>query len=349
MTQKIAFFDAKPYDIESFNNVNANFGFDITFFEARLNSRTASLSGSFDGVCAFVNDTIDSSVIDKLFQHKVQIIGLRCAGYNNIDFTAAYEKIHVVRVPAYSPYAVAEHAIALIMALNRKIYKAYPRTRDGNFSINGLMGFDMYGKTAAVIGTGKIGRCLIAILKGFGISVLAYDPYPDEEYAREQGFRYTTLKEIYQLSDIISLHCPLTPESEYMINAESIQQMKPGVMIINTGRGKLINTHDLIDALKSGNIGSAGLDVYEEENEYFFEDRSLEMITDDMLARLLVFPNVVLTSHQGFFTREALHNIALTTLNNFKEFFEGGYLKNEICYKCQGVCVKNENKRCFVL
>lgn len=347
MSKKIAFFDAKPYDIESFNKVNEDYGFDITFFEARLNARTASLGSNFDGVCAFVNDIIDSDVIEKLFQHKVQIIGLRCAGYNNVDFTAAYEKIHVVRVPAYSPYAVAEHAIALIMALNRKIYKAYPRTRDGNFSINGLLGFDMYGKTAAVIGTGKIGRCMAAILKGFGMTVLAYDPYPDEDYARAQGIRYTTLEEIYRESDIISLHCPLTPENEYMINEKSIQQMKTGVMIINTGRGKLINTHDLIDALKSGKIGSAGLDVYEEENEYFFEDRSLEMITDDMLARLLVFPNVVLTSHQAFFTREALHNIAATTLDNFKEFFEGGYLKNEICYRCQGVCVKKESKRCF--
>jgi D-lactate dehydrogenase len=344
--KKIAFFDAKPYDIQSFTEVNRDFGFDITFFETKLNARTASLGGSFDGVCAFVNDTIDENVITSLSHQSVQVIGLRCAGYNNVDFRAAYEKIHVVRVPAYSPYAVAEHAVALMMSLNRKTYKAYPRTRDGNFSINGLLGFDMHGKTAGVIGTGQIGRCLIAILKGFGISVLAYDPFPDEAYARESGIQYAPLERIYQESDIISLHCPLTPETEYMINSESIQQMKTGVMIINTGRGKLINTQDLIDSLKSGKIGSAGLDVYEEENEYFFEDRSLEMITDDMLARLLVFPNVLMTSHQAFFTREALQNIAMTTLDNFKEYFEGGYLKNEICYKCDKVCIKKEKRRC---
>jgi len=345
-TKKIAFFDAKPYDIRSFTAVNGSFGFEITFFEAKLNSRTALLGENFDGVCAFVNDTIDSDVIDKLSRHGVQIIALRCAGYNNVDFHAAYEKINVVRVPAYSPYAVAEHAVALMMSLNRKTYKAYPRTRDGNFSINGLLGFDMHGKTAAVIGTGKIGRCLISILQGFGMTVLAFDPYPDEVYAAEAGIQYTSLDRIYAESDIISLHCPLTPESEYMINAETIQQMKTGVMIINTGRGKLIDTQALIDALKSGKIGSAGLDVYEEESEYFFEDKSLEMITDDMLARLLVFPNVLMTSHQAFFTREALHNIALTTLDNLKEFFEGGYLKNEICYKCDKECVKTEKKRC---
>jgi D-lactate dehydrogenase len=209
------------------------------------------------------------------------------------------------------------------------------------------MGFDMHGKTAGVIGTGKIGKCLISILQGFGISVLAFDPYPDEEYAKSSGFKYASLEQIYSEADIISLHCPLTEQTEYMIDKDSIRQMKTGVMIINTGRGKLINTQALIDALKSGKVGAAGLDVYEEENEYFFEDRSLEMITDDTLARLLVFPNVLLTAHQAFFTREALRNIAATTLNNFKDFFDGGYLKNEICYKCDKVCVKKQNKRCF--
>lgn len=346
MKKKIAFFDAKPYDIESFTEVNKDFGFDITFFEAKLNHRTASLGGNFDGVCAFVNDTIDKSVINTLAKHSVKVIGLRCAGYNNVDFHSAYEKISVVRVPAYSPYAVAEHAVALMMSLNRKTYKAYPRTRDGNFSINGLLGFDMHGKTAGIVGTGQIGKCLISIMKGFGMTVLAYDPYPDAKYAEAQGIRYATLEELYRESDIISLHCPLNAETEYMINTKSIQQMKTGVMIINTGRGKLINTHDLIDSLKSGKIGSAGLDVYEEESEYFFEDRSMEMITDDMLARLLVFPNVLMTSHQAFFTREAIQNIALTTLENFKEFFEGGYLKNEICYQCDKTCVKKDEKRC---
>ena len=347
MSKKIAFFDSKPYDVDVFTESNKGFDFDITFFEAKLNSKTASLAINFDGVCAFVNDSIDADVLEKLKNNGVQIIGLRCAGYNNVDFQSAYEKIHVVRVPAYSPYAVAEHAVALMMSLNRKTYKAYMRTRDGNFALNGLLGFDMHGKTAGVIGTGKIGRCLISILKGFGLSVLAYDPYPDDEYAKESGISYVSLEEIYKDSDIISLHCPLSHATEYMINKESISKMKSGVMIINTGRGKLINTQDLINALKTGKIGSAGLDVYEEENEYFFEDKSLEMITDDKLARLLFFPNVLMTSHQAFFTREALHNIASTTLNNFKEFFEGGYLQNEICYKCNKECLKKQKKRCF--
>lgn len=347
MNKKIAFFDTKPYDRKSFTDVNKDFGFDITYFDAHLNAQTAFLSGDFNGICAFVNDTIDSKVIESVVKHGVQIIGLRCAGYNNVDFKAAYDKIHVVRVPAYSPYAVAEHTAALMLSLNRKTYKAYHRTRDGNFSINGLLGFDMYSKTAGVVGTGKIGKCLISILKGFGMTVLAFDPYPDESYAKETGIQYVSLEEIYKQSDIISLHCPLTKETEHMIDTQAIKHMKNGVMIINTGRGKLIDTQALIDGLKSGKIGSAGLDVYEEESEYFFEDKSMELITDDMLARLLTFPNVLITSHQAFFTQEALHNIALATLNNFKEFFEGGYLKNEICYKCDKPCRKKQNKRCF--
>lgn len=347
MKKKIAFFDAKPYDKKSFSEVNKEFGFDITYFETHLNSQTASLSEDFDGVCAFVNDTIDSDVISILANYDIRIIGLRCAGYNNVDFKAAYNKIHVVRVPAYSPYAVAEHTVALMLSLNRKTHKAYHRTRDANFSINGLLGFDLHGKTAGIVGTGKIGKCVISILKGFGMNVLAYDPYPDDDYAKEAGIRYVSLDDLYAHSDIISLHCPLTQENRHMINAQAIEQMKTGVMLINTGRGKLVDTQGLIDGLKSGKIGYAGLDVYEEESEYFFEDKSLEPITDDMLARLLMFPNLFMTSHQGFFTQEALHNIALTTLNNFNEFFEGGYLKNEICYQCDKECGKEENKRCF--
>jgi len=226
MSKKIAFFDSKPYDVDVFTESNKGFDFDITFFEAKLNSKTASLAINFDGVCAFVNDSIDADVLEKLKNNGVQIIGLRCAGYNNVDFQSAYEKIHVVRVPAYSPYAVAEHAVALMMSLNRKTYKAYMRTRDGNFALNGLLGFDMHGKTAGVIGTGKIGRCLISILKGFGLSVLAYDPYPDDEYAKESGISYVSLEEIYKDSDIISLHCPLSHATEYMINKESISKMK---------------------------------------------------------------------------------------------------------------------------
>ena len=347
MNKKMALFDTKPYDKKSFIELNKDFGFDITYFEAHLNAHTAALSGNFDGVCAFVNDAIDRAVIDHLIEHSVQILGLRCAGYNNVDFKTAYNKIHVVRVPDYSPYAVAEHATALILSLNRKIHKAYSRTRDGNFSINGLLGFDMHGKTAGVIGTGKIGKRLISILKGFGMTILAFDPYPDEEYAKKTSIRYTSLDEIYKKSDIISLHCPLTKDTEHMIDAKAIDHMKNGVMIINTGRGKLIDTQALINGLKIGKIGSAGLDVYEEESDYFFEDKSTELITDDMLARLLTFPNVLITSHQAFFTREALHNIAHTTLSNFKEFFDGGYLKNEICYKCEKPCLKKQNKRCF--
>jgi D-lactate dehydrogenase len=347
MNEKIAFFDTKPYDMQFFNAVNESYHFDITYFEAKLNSRTAMLGGNFDGICVFVNDLVDNDVIAKLHQQSVKIIALRCAGYNNVDFNAAYQKIHVVRVPAYSPYAVAEHAAALMISLNRKIYKAYPRTRDGNFSLNGLLGFDMHGKTAAVIGTGKIGRCLISILKGYGMRVLAYDPYPDVAYAAAEQIEYVPLEDIYSESDIISLHCPLTPQTEYMINADSLSRMKDGVMLINTGRGKLINTQHLIEALKSGKVGSAGLDVYEEESNYFFEDKSMEMIMDDILARLLVFPNVLVTSHQAFFTREALENIAETTLANLREFFDDGYLKNEICYKCDRVCLKKQKKRCF--
>lgn len=347
MNKKIAFFDAKPYDKKSFLEINKAFGFDITYFETHLNAQTTVLGGNFDGVCAFVNDTIDRAVIEQLVAHGVKIIGLRCAGYNNVDFKAAYNKIRVMHVPSYSPYAVAEHAAALMLSLNRKIHKAYCRTRDGNFSINGLLGFDMHGKTAGVIGTGKIGRCLIAILKGFGMNVLAFDAYPDEAYAKGAGISYVSLEDIYSRSDIISLHCPLNKDTERMIDTKSLRKMKKGVMIINTSRGKLIDTRALIGGLKSGHIGAAGLDVYEEETEYFFEDKSAEPITDDTLARLMTFPNVLITSHQAFFTQEALQNIARTTLGNFKEFFDGGYLKNEICYKCEEPCLKKQNKRCF--
>jgi D-lactate dehydrogenase len=347
MTKKLAFYDSKPYDQKSFLEVNRKFGFELSFFEGHLTAKTAALSEGHDGVCAFVNDTIDQEAITQLCQHNIPILALRCAGYNNVDFKAAYNKLHVVRVPAYSPHAVAEHAAALILSLNRKTHKAYFRTRDGNFSINGLLGFNMHGKTAGVIGTGKIGRCLISILQGFGTKVLAYDPFPDENYARQTGIAYASLEEIYQQAEIISLHCPLTPETEYMIDAESIGRMKKGVVIINTSRGKLINTQALVNSLKSGQIGAAGLDVYEEESQYFFEDKSMEPITDDTLSRLLTFPNVLITSHQAFFTKEALQNIAQTTLENFQEFFAGGHLQNEICYKCDGPCIKKQGKRCF--
>lgn len=333
MNKRIAFFDTKPYDKKSFDEVNKDFGFDITYFEARLNAQTTALNENFDGVCVFVNDIIDDSVIDNLVEHGTQILALRCAGYNNVDLSKAYNNIHVVRVPAYSPHAVAEHAVALMLSLNRKTHKAYYRTHDGNFSINGLLGFDMHKKTVGIIGVGRIGKCLIDILKGFGMNILAFDPYPDKQYAEEAGIRYVSLQDIYKTADIISLHCPLTKDTECMINAESIAQMKRNIMIINTSRGKLIDTPALVKGLKSGAVSSAGLDVYEEESEYFFEDKSAEMIIDDILARLLTFPNVLVTSHQAFFTREALYKIAETTLNNFKKFFDTGEAENEICYK----------------
>ncbi|RKY37737.1 MAG: 2-hydroxyacid dehydrogenase [Candidatus Omnitrophota bacterium] len=346
--KKIAFFDTKPYDREFFDQLNCKYGFSIKYFKGHLNNDIAGLTQGYDVVCCFVNDIIDSKVIAVLKQNRIKLIALRCAGYNNIDLQTVYGSINVVRVPAYSPYAVAEHAVALMLSLNRKTHKAYCRTRDGNFAISGLLGFDMHGKTAGVIGTGKIGKCLISILKGFGMNVCAYDLSPDPAYAKAAGIAYVGLAQLYKSVDIISLHCPLTPETNYMINEESISLMKNGVMIVNTGRGKLIKTQALIDGLKSGKIGSAGLDVYEEESEYFFEDYSSSLIKDDLLARLLIFPNVLVTSHQGFFTREALSNIADTTLSNIREFFDGGYLQNEICYRCgTGECMKKAKKRCF--
>ncbi len=346
---KIAFFDTKPYDRLSFDQINKEFGFDITYLDTHLNADTVKLTQGFDAVCVFVNDTINKPVIDHLVDHGVRIVALRCAGYNNVDFNSAFDRLHVVRVPAYSPYAVAEHAAALILSMNRKTHKAYYRTREGNFSINGLLGFDMHGKTAGIIGTGKIGRCLVNILQGFGMNVLVYDPFPDQAYAQDQGISYVDLSVLYSRSDVISLHCPLNPETRYMINSETISTLKDGVMIINTGRGQLIDTKALIQGLKSGKIGAAGLDVYEEESEYFFEDWSLELIKDDVLARLLTFPNVLVTSHQGFFTTEALNNIAHTTLTNLNEFFENGSLTNEICYRCQESCPKDKahGKPCF--
>lgn len=344
---KILFYDAKPYDQKIFDQVNQTYGFEMHYFNGHLNRETAFLSKDNDVVCAFVNDTIDAPTINVLTDNGIKLIALRSAGYNNVDLKAAFGNIHIVRVPAYSPYAVAEHAMALIMALNRKTHRAYFRTRDGNFSINGLMGFDMYQKTIGILGTGKIGKCLVDIALGFGMRVLAYDYSPDDSYAKEKGIQYVSLDQLYAESDIISLHCPLTTETCHLINEQSIEKMKKGVMIINTGRGKLIKTEALIEGLKKGLVGSAGLDVYEEENEYFFEDFSDSMITDDVLARLMTFPNVLITSHQGFFTQEALNNIATTTFENILEYYQGGFLKNEICYKCDQTCRKKENKRCF--
>ena len=343
---RIAFYDTKPYDKVWFDKINEKYGYKIKYFEDKLNADTAILAKGYDIVCAFVNDTIDEQTIDILYENGTRLLAMRCAGYNNVDFKAAYGKMYIVRVPGYSPYAVAEHAAALLLGVNRKTFRAYNRTREGNFSINGLQGFDLYGKTVGVIGTGKIGRVFIDICKGFGMRVLAYDPFPREM----DGVKNVTLDELYKESDIISLHCPLTAETRHMINADAIERMKQGVYIINTSRGGLINTPDLVEGLKDRHIGGAGLDVYEEESAYFFEDLSSDVMTDDTLARLLTFPNVLVTSHQGFFTQEALRAIAETTLANVKAYEDGQPLENEICYQCEQDrkgCRKKKKGRCF--
>ncbi len=345
---RIAFFDTKPYDREFFNRINEQYGYDIHYFTPHLTPDTVSLAAGYEVACVFVNDIVTPEMIDELYNNGTRQLALRSAGYNNVNLQHAFGKIHVTRVPAYSPYAVAEHAVTLMLSLNRKIHKAYIRTRESNFTLNGLLGFDMHGKTAGVIGTGKIGKVAIEILRGFGMKVLAYDVYPDKEFAQKHQVEYTDLDQIYRQSDVITLHCPLTPENVYMINSRSIAKMKDGVMIINTGRGKLINTQDLIEGLKSKKIGSAGLDVYEEEGDYFFEDFSAEAISDDVLARLLTFPNVLVTSHQAFFTREALESIAKTTLENIRLMHDESKFPNEICYNCsEGKCVRKETGRCF--
>ena len=330
MAYKIAFFGAKPYDIASFDKVNEKYNYDIRYYKGHLNPNNVVLTQDTDVVCIFVNDTADAAVIDAMVDNGVKLLALRCAGFNNVDLKAAKGKLPVVRVPAYSPYAVAEYSLALMLSLNRKIHRAYWRTRDGNFSLNGLMGFDMHGKTIGIIGTGKIARILIRLLKRFGMRFLAYDLYPDMKFAGEEGISYVSLDELYRESDIISLHCPLTDQTKYMIDKDSIDKMKKGVMIINTGRGQLINTNDLIEGLKEKKIAAAGLDVYEEEGEYFYEDKSDKIIDDDVLARLLSFNNVIVTSHQAFFTKEALHNIAETTLQNIDDFRHHRPLVNEV-------------------
>ena len=330
MAYKIAFFGAKPYHIASFDKVNEKYNYDIRYYKGHLNPNNVVLTQDTDAVCIFVNDTADAAVIDAMVDNGVKLLALRCAGFNNVDLKAAKGKLPVVRVPAYSPYAVAEYSLALMLSLNRKIHRAYWRTRDGNFSLNGLMGFDMHGKTIGIIGTGKIAKILIRLLKGFGMRILAYDLYPDMKFAGEEGISYVSLDELYRESDIISLHCPLTDQTKYMIDKDSIDKMKEGVMIINTGRGQLINTNDLIEGLKEKKIAAAGLDVYEEEGEYFYEDKSDKIIDDDVLARLLSFNNVIVTSHQAFFTKEALHNIAETTLQNIEDFRCHRPLVNEV-------------------
>jgi D-lactate dehydrogenase len=315
----IAIFSAKRYDREFLNAANGSLH-KLRFFEPHLNEETVGLATGFEAVCVFVNDHVNAAVIAKLRSLGVRLIALRCAGYNNVDLSAATKHgITVVRVPAYSPYAVAEHTIALMLALNRKVHRAYNRVREGNFALDGLVGFDMHGKTVSVIGTGQIGTVVAQILTGFGCPTLAFDPFPNAT-CRSIGVRYVGPNELLAQSDIISLHCPLTPENKYIINDAAIARMKDGVMLINTSRGALLDTVAIINGLKSGKIGSLGLDVYEEEEKIFFEDRSGLILGDDVFARLLTFPNVIITGHQAFFTREALSNIAATTIENITKF-----------------------------
>lgn len=325
---KILFYDTKEYDKKLFERYNKDYGFEIKYLESKLNNETAPLADGYDAVCIFVNDRADKETLDILKECGVKLIVLRCAGYNNVDIKNLPEGMSVVRVPRYSPYAVAEHAVALLLSVDRKIYKSYQRTKKYNFTLNGLLGFDIHGKTVGVIGTGKIGKVFINIMKGFGTEVLAYDVYPDEKAAQEMGFRYTTLDELYEKSDIISLHCPLTDENTNMINKDSIEKMKKGVVIINTSRGKLINSDDLIDALGKGKIGGLGLDVFDEEEDFFLNDMSNSYYRNTELSILLTMPNVVITSHQAFFTKEALDKIGKVSMGNIKEFFETGSCEN---------------------
>ncbi|MBR4949866.1 MAG: 2-hydroxyacid dehydrogenase [Clostridia bacterium] len=329
--KKIAFFDTKPYDKIFFKKLKDEYDLEFRFYESKLNIDNAYKAKGYDGAVAFVNDDIDKETIDALCENGIRVLAMRCAGYNNVDIKAAFNKIHVLRVPAYSPYAVAEHAMALLLCINRKIHKAYNRTRDNNFSISGLTGFDLHGKTVGVIGTGKIGQVFIDICRGFGMKILAYDPYP----IKDSDITYTDVETLCKESDVISLHCPLTKETNHLINEKTIKLMKEDAVIINTSRGALIDSEALTTALVEERIGGAGLDVYEEESDLFFEDASDKILKDNVLARLVNLPNVVVTSHQAFLTKEALENIARTTCQNLYDYFEGNTLENEICYKCK--------------
>ena len=327
---KIIFFDIKDYDREFFEKYGKNYNFEMSFFKSKLSLENVNLTKEYDVVCAFTNDDIGKETIDAIAKNGVKLLAMRCAGFNNVSLKDIKERFKVVRVPAYSPHAIAEYTVGLILAVNRKINKAYVRTREGNFSINGLMGVDLYGKTAGIIGTGKIGQILIKILRGFDMKVIAYDLFPNQKIADELGFEYVSLDELYANSDIISLNCPLTKETQYMINRRSMLKMKDGVILVNTGRGMLIDSADLVEALKDKKVGAVALDVYEEEENYFFQDKSTQVIEDDILGRLLSFYNVLITSHQAYFTKEAVEAITVTTLNNIKDFVEGKPLVNEV-------------------
>ena len=343
---KAAFFDTKEYDVPAFERYGTENGVEFRFFETKLNADTAELAKGCEAVCVFVNDDVNAEVIDRLYSFGVKLIALRCAGYNNVDIEHAFGKIHVVHVPAYSPYAVAEHTMALLLTSVRRIHKAYNRTKDFNFSLNGLTGFDLHGKTVGVIGTGKIGRIFIDICRGFGMKVLAYDKFP----ADGCGIEYVTLDRLFAESDVISLHCPLTAETYHMIDNAAMEKMKKGVVILNTSRGALIDAEALLEQIKARKVGAACLDVYEEEANVFFRDFSGHIVSDDLLARLITMPNVIVTSHQAFLTEEALSNIAETTVKNLLSYFENdGVCDNELCYRCGKIemCSRGRAGRCF--
>ncbi len=331
---KVAVFSTKPYDrlfLEQANQkITAKYRHELSFFQPRLDAQTSALAQGFEAVCAFVNDVLDRPTLENLHQQGVKLIAMRCAGYNNVDLETAQELgLTIVRVPAYSPYAVAEHAIALMLTLNRKIHKSYNRVREGNFALNGLLGFDLHNRVVGIVGTGKIGRIAGAILHGFGCQILAYDPYPNQEFG-DRYANYVDFEDLLTVSDIVTLHCPLTADNHHLINDKAISLMKPGVMLINTSRGALIDTQAVIKGLKSSQIGYLALDVYEQEADLFFEDLSGEIIQDDVFERLLTFPNVIITGHQAFFTKEALNNIAETTLGNITKFEADGIGANQV-------------------
>ncbi len=328
---KVAFFSTKSYDREFMTKANEAYDHEFQFFDTKLEASTAILASDFDAVCMFVNDQADRETLERLRHEGVKLVTLRAAGFNNVDLEAAKELgIKITRVPAYSPYAVAEHTLAMILTLNRKTHLAYERIRNGNFSLEKLMGFDLYGRTIGVIGTGNIGRIFARNMRGLGCKVLAYDPYPSEEFKQENVVTYVGLDDMYPEVDIVSLHCPLTEDTYHLINKEAIDKMKDRVMLINTSRGALVDTKAVIRALKHGKIGYFGLDVYEQEENLFFQDLSGHIIQDDDIIRLMTFPNVLITSHQAFFTEQAMNNISDTTLQNINEFEQGGELQNEV-------------------
>ncbi len=325
---KAAFFDTKPYDRIWFDRLKKDYGVELEYFESKLSPRTAVMAKGSQAVVAFVNDNIGAETIRVLENSGVQMLAMRCAGYNNVDLAAANGSITVARVPEYSPYAIAEHTMALLLTLVRKTHRAYIRTRDYNFSLSGFVGFDLHGKTVGVIGTGRIGMAFVNICKGMGMNIIAYDPAPSKGF-----LEYVSLDELFRRSDVISLHCPLTGDTHHIINEKSLSLMKERVYILNTSRGALIDSEALIAAIKQGRIGGAGLDVYEEESEFFYEDLSDTVIKDDVLARLIAMPNVLVTSHQAFLTQEALERIAGITLGNIRDYFSGKKLENEIVSK----------------